>query len=469
MKAIGSKFFLSYQAKWIKDRSRLKIIEKSRQIGISLASAYEDVRHTAPADNDHDTWVSSRDAIQARLYLEDCKQFADILQQGAVDIGEEVIDEEKRISAYVLQFANKKRINSMSSNPDAQAGKRGNRKLDEFALHPDQRKLYAIAYPGITWGGSMAIISTHRGSHSLFNELIQEIKFKGNPKGFSLHTVTLWDALKQGFLGKLKGKLPKGDVRHEMTNREYFEFIRKGCPDEETFLQEYMCQPSDDASAFLSYDLIQSCEYDPGTIWEWDWPMMEDAKNQLYAGLDIGRKHDLTSLWIAEKVGGIYFTRKQIDLKNMAFSQQEQILYPYFALPQMRRVCIDSSGMGSQFAERAQERFGTHKIEAVTFTGPVKEELAYPLKAAFEDKTIRIPNTDLVRSDLRAIKKVTTAAGNIRFEADRGKNGHSDRFWGIALMLHAAQKASGPFGYTTIPTPRGRDRIRSYRHSGVLI
>jgi phage FluMu gp28-like protein len=54
----------------------------------------------------------------------------------------------------------------------------------------------------------------------------------------------------------------------------------------------------------------------------------------------------------------------------------------------------------------------------VTFTGP-KEELAYPVRAAFEDRTVRIPNDPKIRSDLRAIKKETTAAGNIRFTADR--------------------------------------------------
>ena len=40
-------FFLPYQAAWIKDRSRLKLYEKSRQIGISWASAYEDVANTS--------------------------------------------------------------------------------------------------------------------------------------------------------------------------------------------------------------------------------------------------------------------------------------------------------------------------------------------------------------------------------------------------------------------------------------
>lgn len=457
MKQVPSKFFLPYQAKWIKDPSRLKIMQKSRQIGLSWSTAYSLVRDTAAADARNDVWVSSRDDIQARLFLEDCKAFAGILQMAAADLGEQVVDPDRKISAYVLQFANGKRINSMSSNPDAQAGKRGTRVLDEFALHPDPRKLYAIAYPGITWGGSMQIISTHRGSQNLFNELIQEIQHKNNPKGFSLHTVTLQDALDQGFLEKLKTKLPPDDERQGMDAGEYFDFIRAGCPDEETFQQEYMCQPSDDASAFLTYDLIRGCEYAPAEIWETD---LTDGKNPLYLGVDVGRDHDLTVLWLVEKFGGVSFTRRKIELRNETFDEQERQLYALLALPQLRRCCIDATGIGRQFAERAQQRFGTYKVEQVQFTGPVKEELAYPLRAAFEDKSVRVPNDELVRADLRAVKKETTSSGNIRFTADRGKNGHSDRFWALALALHAGKDAVGPMRCTVPGRDAGARRER---------
>jgi Mu-like prophage FluMu protein gp28 len=97
-----------------------------------------------------------------------------------------------------------------------------------------------------------------------------------------------------------------------------------------------------------------------------------------------------------------------------------------------------------QLAERAADKFGTYRVEGVKFSGPVKEELAYPFRAAFEDLNIRIPNDPKLRADLRAIKKETTAAGNIRFSADRGENGHSDRFWAGALAIHAKGGNDGP-------------------------
>jgi hypothetical protein len=435
---------LPYQAAWVKDASRLKIAEKSRQIGWTWATAYGVVARKGMAKARLDAWISSRDDIQARLFLEDCKHFASLLKIGAEAEGLRLVDDDGH-TAYVLRFANNLRAHSMSSNPDAQAGKRGDRVLDEFALHPDPRKLYSIAFPGITWGGALEIFSTHRGSANFFNELITEARHKGNPKGFSLHRVTLQDALDQGFLFKLQSKLPEGDERLAMDEAAYFDFIKAGCADDESFMQEFMCQPADDNSAFLSYDLISSCEYKPTEAWKSD---LADAKGQIYVGVDVGREHDLTVIWVVERLGDVAHTRRVVELKTQTFDAQEHALYEILALPQVRRCCIDCTGLGRQFAERAAARFGTYKIEAVNFTGPVKEELAYPLRAAFEDRTVRIPNTPQIRSDLRAIKKETTASGNIRFTADRGKNGHSDRFWALALALHAAKPAGVAFTST---------------------
>lgn len=431
---------LEFQAKWVKDQSRLKLSEKSRQIGWTWATAYGLVSRKSLVDAQRDAWISSRDDIQARLFLEDCKSFAGILNQAAKDLGERVIDD-KGHTAYVLAFANGLRAHSMSSNPDAQAGKRGDRVLDEFALHPDPRKLYNIAYHGITWGGSLEIFSTHRGGQNFFNQLVQEIKYKGNPKGFSLHTVTLQDALDQGFLYKLQSKLPPDDERQGMDEGEYFTFIKSGCADSESFDQECMCIPSDDAAAFLSYELIDSCKYAPDVVWQTD---LKDTKNPLYIGVDVGRVKDLTVIWVDEDVSGVRMCRRMIELRNTTFDAQEAELYRLLALPQVRRCCIDNTGIGRQFAERAQQRYGKYRIEPVTFTAAVKEELAYPLKAAFEDRTLRVPDDKNLVADLRSIRKETTASSNVRFTGERSADSHADRFWAKALAQHAGKTSHGP-------------------------
>jgi phage FluMu gp28-like protein len=435
-------FMLGYQERWIRDNSLMKAMEKSRRVGISYASSYEDVRYHSGADCRLPTWVSSRDELTARQYVRDCMGFARILNTAAKDLGGSILtdDSGNNHSVHTIAFSTQP-LYSLSSNPDAFAGRGGRVKLDEFALRKDPGMVYGIAGPTIDWGGTLALISTHRGSGNYFNTLIREVREKGNPKGISLHRVTLEDALNEGFLWKLQTKLPDGDPRLDMDEADYFTYQRKRARDEETFLQEYMCVPADDASAFLEYSLIDACCYRADETWEYS---IEDARrcpNPLFAGVDIGRTRDLTSLVIVELVGGVYFVRKRIDLSQMMFSTQESVLYPWFEV--CRRVCIDKTGLGMQFAERAGQRFGTRRVEGVSFSGPVKEDLAYPVRSAFEDRGIRIPfGDDPFISDLRKIRKETTAAGNTRFTAERDSDGHADRFWSLALALHAGKQAS---------------------------
>lgn len=450
--------FLPFQSKWIQDSSRLKLMEKSRQIGISWSTAYAAVERAAAQGARHDEWVSSRDDIQARLFIEDCKLWAGIMHLAAKDLGEQVIDQEKKLSAYVLQFASGRRIHSMSSNPDAQAGKRGSRILDEFALHADQRKLWAIAYPGITWGGNMEIVSTHRGSHSFFNGLIREVREKGNPKRLSVHRVTLQDALEQGFLYKLQQALPADAEQQAMDEAAYFDFVKKGAADEESFDQEYMCIPADDDAKFLEYGLITGCEYSAGTDWQrgLEGPFI----GRVYCGVDIGRKRDLTVLWVVEELGDVLYTRHVEALEKMRKSEQEAVLWPWFAIAD--RICIDATGMGIGWADDAQDEFGEHRVEAVNFSAQVKEALAYPLKGAMEDRKLRIPEDGTIRADLRKVQKVTTSAGNVRFVAESTPDGHADRFWALALAKHAASNPAAPIEYMSA-FPRGAD-IQGFLH-----
>lgn len=452
--------FLPYQQRWIDDTSRLKLIEKARQIGLSWSTSYPLVERSAAQGAAWDQWVSSRDEIQARLFLEDCKMWAGVFDIAARDLGEVVIDRDKKISAFALHFDSGRHIYSMSSNPDAQAGKRGSRVLDEFALHPDPRKLWSIAYPGITWGGSMEVISTHRGSHNFFNGLIREIRERGNPKHISLHTVTLEDALNAGFLFKLQQALPADAEQQDMDEAEYFDFIKSGAADEESFLQEYMCVPGDDDVAFLEYDLIASAEYAESAVWEWTAPP-DNLHGALFAGLDIGRKKDLTVLWILELVGDVLLTRKVIALRNMSKPDQEKILWPWIAA--ISRTCFDYTGLGIGWGDDAQKQFGAYRVELVTFSARVKEALAYPVRGAMEDHRLRIPFDPKIRADLRAVTKQTTPAGNIRFTAERSEDGHADHFWALALAVHAAgMTPARQYAYHPVST---KNSLRGNRRS----
>jgi phage FluMu gp28-like protein len=109
-------------------------------------------------------------------------------------------------------------------------------------------------------------------------------------------------------------------------------------------------------------------------------------------------------------------------------------------------------------AEEAQLKFGQYKVEQVQFTPAVKMEMGMPLLAAFQDRNVRIPAVPAIREDLHKTRKTTTAAGNVRLEADSDDAGHADRFWALALALHAgATMDSGPVFGETVRLDRAAD------------
>jgi phage FluMu gp28-like protein len=427
------KYFLPYQAAWIRDPAPMKLMQKSRQVGISFADAFDSVLKAATRGARHDVWVSSRDETQAKLYLEDCRNWARILQLPISHYGYTLVDEDSTAS-FALKFTNGRRIHCVSSNPNALAGKRGHVKLDEFALHPDQRLLYRAAKPVTQWGGTLSIISTHRGVHSVFNDLVRGILERGNPMGWSLHTVPLQRAVEEGIVERINRKTGRSETRQAFLAR-----VRAECLDEEQWLQEYCCVPSDDSSGFFSAELLRSCEAEDCLK---DFAYLLACRNPLYLGVDVARRHDLCVLDVGERIGDVMWDRLRIELRDRPFSDIETELYRLLDLPELRRACIDATGMGMQLAERARERCGW-TVEPVHFTAAVKEELAYGMRADLECRRMRISGDRLLQADLLGLKKVVTLSGNIRLLGD-GEDSHSDRAWAKALRQHAARNNFEP-------------------------
>jgi phage FluMu gp28-like protein len=457
------KYFLPFQRDWINDVSPLRMMQKSRQIGASITDAYDSVKKAACVEDAMDVWVSSRDDRQARLYIEDCTKWAKIVQSRTYP--RIVYANLSDLRAYVLQFASGRRIYCLSSNPNALAGKRGHVKLDEFALHQDQRMLYRVAKPVTQWGGTLSIISTHRGSQSVFSELIRDITERGNPMGWSLHSVPVQKAVEQGLVEKINAKSGGAETREEFIAR-----LRAQCIDEEQWLQEYCCTPADESATFITYEMLTSCEemglrlmaleelerYASGGANGIEGPLSSRALRRagedesddasargdarptvLYLGLDVARKHDLCVFDVGEKIGDVVWDRLRIEMRGCRFAEIEETLFRLLRLPQVKRACIDATGLGAQLAERAAERF-EWKVEPITFTGPMKEELAFGLRGDFEERRLRIVRDDRLVADLRGIKKEVTESGNIRFLGESGDS-HCDRFWAKALRQQAAR------------------------------
>jgi phage FluMu gp28-like protein len=116
-----------------------------------------------------------------------------------------------------------------------------------------------------------------------------------------------------------------------------------------------------------------------------------------------------------------------------------------------------------QLAEELQEKYGTSRVEAVTFNLAVKEDLAVRTRRAYEEQSIRIPDESNLRGAIHAVRKIPTTAGNFRFDADRTEAGHADEFWAQSLALLAGDTGSVS---NEVTVPGGRS---TYANSGGIL
>lgn len=445
-----SKHFLPYQLRWLADERRIKVWEKSRRIGATYTQAYEDVRDIV-TKKVRKVWFSSADETAAREYIEYCEHWTRVFDVAAKSVGYTVLENEKDVKTLTIEFPGGRKIHGLTSNPRKFRSKEGKIILDEFAHHDEPRKLWIAAKPCITWGYPLRILSTHNGANNLFYKFIERIKKPDGDKNklkWGLHTTPIQLAAEEGFVSKILNKqVTPAEIQAWLDNE------REDCADDETWYQEYCCQALDEATAFLTYEMIGKCEKSDLELG------LEDLQGDLYVGYDVARKKDLSVIWGIERLGTHKYTRFYRVLKNTPFHIQRDIFYSLCKHPRFRRACIDKTGIGMQMAEEAARAFGQLRVEGVTFTSRSKEEMAYHMRQQFDDVLVSIPEEPEIREDLHSIKKVITTAGNIRFdvESEQKLDSHADRFWALALALHACADVHN---FQT-PKPRVRRRLES--------
>ena len=452
--------FLPYQRAWIADESRFKIGMFARQTGKTFSTGGEcsDDCFRGWAEDRRARWVilSRGERQAAEMMTEVVKPFTKAFYEvynTIVKGGEPVFEEtefrapqekgpDAVYKAMEVAFPNGSRITALPANPDTARGFSANVILDEFAFHAKSREIWAALFPVISKGRQkLRVISTPNGKGNKFYELMT-----AEDSVWSRHVIDIYEAVKQGL---------ERDV----------DMLRKGMADEDAWAQEYELKWLDEASAWLDYDLISSCEAEGAGKPD------NYQGGPCFVGVDIAARNDLFVIWVAELVGDVLWTREVIARRRISFAEQDALLAEVFARYRIIRAKIDQTGMGEKPVEDAQRRYGTSRVEGVLFTGANKLGMATVLKERFQDRRLRIPAGDVVlRSDLHAIKSQVGVTGQRRLIADGETDGHADRFWAAALCCTAAELGEATYEYRGAGSGRGggmgpdddddRDRFR---------
>lgn len=467
---------LGYQSRWVQDKSRVKVAQKSRRVGLTWAEAGDNVL-TAAAHNGQDVWYIGYNKEMAQEYINSCADWAAIYQSAASHIEEELLaDEDKDILTYKITFASGKRITALSSRPSNLRGKQGVVVIDEAAFHENLEELLKAAMALLMWGGEVHIISTHNGEDNPFNEIIQDI-LKGRLP-YALHTITLDDALADGLYQRICEKT-KQEYTKEKEQQWRDELIKSygDSADEELFTI-----PKNSAGAYLKRSLIESCMQPDIPILHYKvaddfvakgdelrasltlrWcdsnikPIVDSLQQfKSYIGVDFARSGDLSVFIIGQEMQDMKLqTAFMVELRNVPFTDQEQI-FKYIAdnVPRFTTAALDSRGNGQYLGERATQKYGK-RAAAIQVTPNWYTETMPKLKAAFEDSDIVIPRDVDVLDDLRTIEVINAVPkipdGRKQSRRDSG-NRHGDSAVAIAMMIYAnrCMEDSGVVEYISV-------------------
>src|SRR3989339_1496176 len=96
---------LPYQVRWQEDQAEVKVIEKSRRVGLSWGEASEDAL-LAASKNGMDVFYVGYNKDMAQEFISDCADWAKTYQKAATEIEEYVFrDEDKDIVTFRYRYA----------------------------------------------------------------------------------------------------------------------------------------------------------------------------------------------------------------------------------------------------------------------------------------------------------------------------------------------------------------------------
>lgn len=421
-KADPRSILLEYQFYNFHDRARFKQCLQGRQTGKDFTGQGEIIDDCKSRKTE---WMvvapSERQSLDS---LDQGKMWAVAFDLAIEDedVQKEGLHPESLIKSSEITLAGGSRVRAVPGRPDTVRGRSANIFLTEVDFFENALATWRALLPSITnslRGGEkrVRLVSTPNGKGSLMEKIYK--KGPGKKMAWSKHLVTIYHAVLMGMPVSV-------------------EEIREALDDEDGFNQECLCMFLDLASVLLPYDLMAPCETEEATV-ELNVAAIQNMEHPCYLGVDIGRKHDLTVFWIKQRVAEQLITRGVIELHKTPFREQEAELFDLLrSFPNIRRACIDSTGIGAMLAENAAADFGSYRVEECPFSAQFKQDIFLPLRGRFEDRTIEIPISRTIREDLHSLQKVTTSAGNIRIAATRNEDGHADRGTALALACHAS-------------------------------
>lgn len=444
----------AFQLSLLNNSSRFAIDDKSRQVGFSFTAALDAFCDSRIDPGNPYVFVS--------INQDEAKEKIRYLRAIIAATDPPLRPKRLKVDAQTeIEFDDGSRFISHPCRP-VRGKPRARVYLDEMAHYPNglDRQIYTAALPATTKGGYIRIGSSPLGAKGLFWEIMEE-KLRKFP-GFTRRFIPWWDVHALCKDRKMARSIAPEMPTHERVYAfgtpaliEIFENMFL-----EDFQQEYECAWIDEATAWITWDVITRNQQ-PDLKW-WHARTVDEALSMIVdvqtaistsqiegafsGGIDVGRKKDLTEFALTGKsTTGQLPLRFLISLDRVEFEKQKNCFVEVIKRLPITQVLVDRNGLGMQLAEDLERLTG--KAQGVDFTNISKELWAVEARVKAEAGLTPLPMDRDLAYQIHSIKKTTTAAKNNTFDTERNEKHHADKFWSWALAIYASktEQAGGGF------------------------
>lgn len=394
---------LPYQRDFILAPKKRKLWLAARQIGKSFSLGYLAV-YKALSKKGGLALIISTGARASSEIIKKVTQFADavkVMSNSRIDY---------TASADCVKFNNGSRVMSLpSGNPSALRGYTSVATIiDEAAFIERPEEVLAAILPTLTRdpNSELVVASTPAGKNSLFYEMYNSAL---DDEEWYVQTTNIYDAKDAGLTVDIDS-------------------LRTLCPDEDIFKQEYLCQFNAEYSQLIDTSLLEFID-PPDNI---------DALPH-WMGMDVGSTSDRTAIVdLVQLPDDTLLVADATIMHKASYESQLEMVKEKHAKNHYRGGYIDQNGIGSALAEFVTKKVST-LLQGFTWTGTNKGPAYERLRAGVFDHKLKFAThlKNQIIADVSNVHRIVTESGQVKYEAGRNAEGHSDLTSAIVLALEA--------------------------------
>jgi len=356
--------------------------------------------------------------------------------------------------------------------------------LDEGAHCMHLRKIYTSALPALSRSktSTLWLGSSPAGKSGLFYEIgIND----GGTYPYYVRLNIPWWCIPE-FCKDVEAARKVADDLHTHARVDLFATEKialiKGSMPLDDFRQEYECADLDEQYSYYPWDLINGCvpilnvdaentpEFtapagdlsdgdtnDSGRSGVHHYDNFEDfteairngiIKGPILGGFDVGRTNDASEIYYIEEHPHTHhqIARCNITMKNVSFPEQRRTVLEQFKTLGSRliRFGVDNNGIGMNIAEDLEAESYEKVVKLAMNNSAWKEEACRNFKYRMSKRGISFSTRRSILSQIHSIKRILLPSGDWRFDAEKTKKHHGDKFWallGASIVGHPIDNA----------------------------